>query len=198
MIPSINPDVSGKRGSWMVAVGLFALGSTVSAAVLGAALGTVGSIVKPILPSKAAWTLAAASAFGYALHELSIFRLPRPQRRRQVPSGWRVRYHPWTAALLYGTALGPGILHYIEASTYYLVLSWAFLVGDPILSALLMGVFGFSQALPHLLAGWRVDSPEASYRTGDRVLSYRALAHRVNGIGLSTAAVLTLFGTFLR
>ncbi|HEY6189135.1 MAG TPA: sulfite exporter TauE/SafE family protein [Pyrinomonadaceae bacterium] len=190
MIGTISPVVYGsrKRSKWIVAVALYAAGAGASSFMLGAAAGILGSGLGMVVPARARLLVLSALAFAYALYELSLIPLPKPQRRWQVPARWRVHFHPWMASTLYGIVLGFGVLNYISVTTFHITLAWAFLAGDPLRSGLIMSVYGAAQALPILIAGWRVETWDDASTAAVNSLEFRGAIHFVNGAALLIAA----------
>jgi sulfite exporter TauE/SafE len=196
MIGTITPVVyrDRKRARWTLAVLLYALGAAMSAAAVGAFLGALGAKLRFLGPDRGGWLLLAGIALLYSLHEMDLALLPRPQRKWQVPSGWRARFHPWHVAFLYGLLLGPGFLTYISVSTYYVVLIGVIGLGTPWASALVLGLYGVSEALGLFIVGWRIRSSDDAYRVGTGLFSHRRLAHQVNGLALALSAAAVAVG----
>lgn len=194
MIGTINPVVYRvrKRMQWLLELSCYVVGSTASACALGAMLGWVGSGLRRFAPVSALTVLLLLVTAAYGLHELGVIRMPRPQRRWQVPAQWRVFYPPKATAFLYGCLLGLGFLTYVPVATLYVVFLWAVVGGNAFHSAVAMAVFGAAQAVPLLVAGWRVETADDAYRVGVRTLGYRGRVHAANGVALCAAAVMFL------
>jgi cytochrome c biogenesis protein CcdA len=192
MIPAISPDVfrdqpDYRRLKWGVSVILYALASMVTAALVGAIIGSLGSLA-PVGRTASAVIFAMCALF-YGMHELGLIRIRHPQLGWQAPSGWR-RFHPWVTAICYGAYLGLGVLHYTFVTSFLVVVVWAFLVGDPLLSAATMAAFGLGQALPIFVISGRVSSPDRAYEIGCGVHQYREAVRLINGITMVAASVL--------
>lgn len=198
MISSITPVVYGshRRLKWLVAVALYSLSAALGGALTGAGVASLGFFVRRSWTphNGELWLCFSLLALFYALHEARLWRLPLPQRARQVPSGWRVKYHPWASATLYGLFLGVGVLTRIPFSTFHLFLLWSFFVGDPTLVTPVACLFGLCQGLPLLITGWRIDSADDAYRIGLRSWSLRPLVRSFNGAVLAGVAGLSLIG----
>jgi cytochrome c biogenesis protein CcdA len=188
MVGTINPVVYRvrPRRNWLVSTAVFSAASGVSAAVVGAALGLIGAL----LPSRTEFELMliAVVAAAYACHEFGWIRLPAPQRRRQVPSGWRVGLNPFASAALYGAALGPGLATYVFSSAYYVLLLLVVTSRSTSLGALVMFVYGFSKGLPILVANWKVCDPAEAYRIGVGIARSERHAHAFCGAALLMVA----------
>jgi hypothetical protein len=202
MIPSITPVVYGshRKPKWLVAILLFSLCASLGSAAVGAAVALLGTGVRLALgvSAVAGWLGFGVVALLYSLHELKLLRLPRPQRNWQVPSGWRVKLHPWLTAGLYGLLLGFGVLTRISVSTFYLFLLWALLVGDIRQVIPVAAIFGAAQGLPLFIAGWKVDSCDDAYRIGSRSWSLRPLVHKVNSGVLAATSICCFVAVFTR
>jgi hypothetical protein len=146
MVETITPVVHGTRRKYASAVGLHAIGSTLSAGALGVVLGGAGAALG--LEWNAAG-IAIIALFGtiYAGREAFGWPVPLPQLRRQVPEWWRTFFSPKTAAALYGLGLGAGFFTYLSFGTFAAVAAAAFTSGDPVLGAALCAPFGAARGL---------------------------------------------------
>ena len=105
MLASIHPLGERARDrSWGVTVGAYLLGSTLAAALLGAALGGIGDAL-PLTPGATAAGVLAAGALALAA-DLGAFRLPTIHR--QVDKDWLDRYRGWVVGVGFGFQLGLG------------------------------------------------------------------------------------------
>ena len=190
MVETISPVVHGGRNrSYWTAIALHTFGATLSAALLGAALGGLGWLLG------APWgdwgyLLIAAVAFLYFAREAFNLPIPLPQLRRQVPDWWRTYFSPPVAALLYGFGLGVAFLTYVSFGTLAVVSVAVIATANPLVGALCFAVFGLARSLPLVALSTGQTSME---RLED--LSSRRLPHNVNGAAiviLGAAAVLAL------
>jgi hypothetical protein len=189
MVGTITPVVYGnRRVRWLLGVGCYGLGAVLAGTALGAGAGLAGLLLRTVLAPDVVSASVAAAAQAYALHELGLIRLPRPQRRWQVPAHWRVTLHPWLTCFLYGLILGAGVLTYISGSSFYIAVAWATALSDPAAGAVVLAVYGSAQAVAILLAGWNITSCDAAFRRGLAVVGYRPSMHLANGVALSGAA----------
>jgi hypothetical protein len=167
---------------------LWIVGHAAGGAVIGALLGWAGSH----LSGPAQWAGLGALCLLcliWALAELRLVSVPMPQWRRQVPRTWLGRL-PWDiVALGYGVQLGSGIATRIKVTTIYAALACALLAGSASAGAAVMAVFGIIRALPALLAGPAVASPERSRRMAARVDAYAAAVTGVNAAALIGAGI---------
>jgi hypothetical protein len=144
MVETITPVVHGGRARWARAVVLHALGATVTAVLFGAALGAVGSRLGAPW-GRAGAIVVAGLALVYALGELPRASVAVPQLRRQVPDWWRTYFGTSVAAFLYGAGLGVGFLTFLTHGTLVVVAAAALAIGDPLVGAVVVGVFGLAR-----------------------------------------------------
>ena len=170
MLASITPlGQRGRGASWTRTVTGYIVASVVGGAVMGAALGALGSVL-PGLDSTAAVVLVAALAVLAAVSEL---RGPPPSWRRQVDEGWLTSYRDWVCGIGFGFQLGFGAVTIATSASLYLTWLLELLVASPGVSALIGAVFGIARALP-ILGNRNVIDPETlrrSHRRWQRALS---------------------------
>jgi len=144
MVETITPVVHGGRARWIRAVVLHVAGSTLTAAVFGAALGAIGSLLGA--PWRRAGAIGVAIvALVYAIGEVPRLSVAVPQLRRQVPDWWRTYFGPSIASFLYGAGLGVGFLTFLAHGTLVVVASAAIAIGDPRWGAVVVGSFGLAR-----------------------------------------------------
>jgi len=189
MVETIAPVVYGRRRSYYFAVALHAFFATVTAAVLGLVLGTVGAALGAPWDG-AGWIVAAAIAAVYTLRELMRLPVPLFDRRRQVPEWWRTFYPRYVAASLYGAGLGIGFLTFLSFGTFVVVIAIALLAGDPLIGMLMVAPFGLARGLSVLVSASTTDEEgplELVTKLGHPA-RVRAVK-RLNGIACATVAV---------
>jgi hypothetical protein len=147
MVETIAPVVHGRsRGRYWLSVFTHALGAAAAAAIVGAALGGIGYVLRaPWGPAGAVFVGAVALA--YAGREAAGLPVPLIDRRRQVPEWWRTFFSPPVAAFLYGVGLGSGFGTFLTFGTFIAVAGAALATGSPVLGALLCAPFGLARAL---------------------------------------------------
>jgi hypothetical protein len=146
MAETISPVVHGGRNrSYWKAITAHLIGAALASALVGALLGSIGSIFD-LSWSSAGLALVAILAAVYALGELTGLKLPLPHRRGQVPEWWRNYFEPTTTAFLYGAGLGVGFATHVRSGLLLIVAVVAFLGGSPVLGALLLTPFGIARA----------------------------------------------------
>ena len=152
MVETISPVVYGdKRFRYRLALSMHVVAATMSAAVVGAAAGALGLLLR------APWgatglIVVAGAAVVYSLREVTGIPVPVPDRHKQVPLWWRTFYSPPVAGILYGFGLGVGYLTYLSFGTYFVVTIAAGASGDPIVGAALTAPFGLARGLSVALA----------------------------------------------
>ena len=151
MVETITPVVYGGRARWAMALLLHVAGASATAALFGAGLGVLGSLLGAPY-GRAGWVLVAAIAIAYPIGELMRRPLPVPQLRRQVPDWWRTFFPAPLASALYGAGLGVGFLTYLGHGTLVAVSVLAFSTGRPLAGALIVGPFGLARGLSVLRA----------------------------------------------
>ena len=151
MVQTITPVVHGGRARWGLSIGAHAVGATLSAAALGAALGGVGAVLGAPWGSFGV-AVVAVIALAFAGRELLGLRVPLPNLQRQVPDWWRTFFSPVIASFLYGLGLGVGFLTYLSFGTLVAVAAIAIASGSSLLGAVLLGSFGLARGLSVLVS----------------------------------------------
>jgi len=192
MVETITPVVHGGRARWIRAVVLHVAGATLTAAVFGAALGAIGSLLG------APWGRAGAIgvavvALVYAIGEHQRLSVAVPQLRRQVPDWWRTYFGPSFASFLYGAGLGVGFLTFLAHGTLVVVAAAAIAIGDPAWGAVVLGSFGLARGAA-IVVSRSITTEEEGAAVLDRLVARsEALRRNVNGLVLVTLAVVAAF-----
>lgn len=192
MAGTILPIVYGERqaGKKSMALWVYTAGSVAGAAALGGLLGFVGSALPQEVSGYRMGTVALVVtgllSLIYGAHELELLRAFAPQCRWQVPQQWSTSLPKNLCSLLYGAGLGVGVATRIQVGTFYPVLFWALLVGNPILSSLCMAVYGLGRAVPLLLMAWALTDHEENFRFSLVLHRYKPIIHFVNGLALGS------------
>jgi hypothetical protein len=162
---------------------------------LGAGLGAMGMLL-PTRYQAAGVALLSILCLLWALRELQLIKLPMPQWQRQVQQHWLGRL-PWNLlAVGFGVQLGCAVATRIKTAITYAALCAALLVGSPIRGAIIMGTFGLARALPALIAGPLVASPERSMRCAVHLDRYSTIVARAMAGILMLAAVGSAWGVW--
>jgi hypothetical protein len=205
MVGTILPVVYGARARGRAATAhwLHLAGSALAAAMFGSLLGWLGSSLSPtgvLGDPRIPYVAICAIAAIYVLRELRLLSIPGPELSRQVPAAWRFRFGPDMMSFLYGAGLGAGVLTHIWVSSFYIVVLWVFLVGDPWLGFATLGAFGIARAAPIVWLAIRLSDVEAAYRLSRDLETWTDAVHLVDGLVLavSAGAFLALSVLFLR
>lgn len=151
MLSSIHPlGERGKQNRFGLTAGAFVVGATIGGLVTGAVAGVVGLPLDLALSDDAAVVLVAVVALATAVAEARGTRLPSVPR--QVNEDWLTTYRGWVYGVGFGFQLGAGVLTYITSAAVYLAVASAILVGHPLGSLAIMGVFGLARGLSILPA----------------------------------------------
>jgi hypothetical protein len=190
MAQTITPVGHGGRGSgWAASVALHAGGATLTAGLLGAALGGLGLLLGAPwgLPGAAAVAVVAAL---YAGRELTGLPVPLPDARRQVPEWWRTQFAPGPASFLYGLGLGVGFATHLRHGTLVAAAAAVVASGEPVLGALVLAPFGLARAATVLVARGATDPPRL-HRLSERLerLGLSPVARWANGAALLVLAL---------
>jgi hypothetical protein len=194
MLASISPLGERARGNrWSRTAAWYVAGSLAGGALLGAACGAIGALLRvTVAPSATALAvLVLASAGTATVMELGILGARVPSNHRQVDEDWLGKYRPWVYAGGFGLQLGLGVATIVTTATVYLVIVLAVLSGS-VSTALLVGAtFGLARALPIVVVR-DVSDPGALRQVLRRVQSRAAVARRVALGALVGLAVLAL------
>lgn len=160
MIATIGSLVqeTSTRLRWLLAVALYSVACTTTAALSGALLGGIGFVARSVASQlfQIHATTANASlvsamigvvAVAYALSDLGYFRMPRPAVWFAVPVTWWRWWKPYGASLAYGAALGVGVTTRIPFGAFYVLCLWCVAQGNVVSGAVVMGLYGLARAL---------------------------------------------------
>jgi len=163
MLASITPlGQRGRGASWTRTVASYLVASAAGGAIMGAALGGVGSVL-PGIGSHAAVLVVATLALLAAVSDL---RGRPPSWHRQVDEAWLTRYRDWVCGLGFGFQLGVGAVTIVTSASLYLTWLLEVLVASPVKGMAVGLVFGVMRALPLLSTRHIVDA--AALRSSHR------------------------------
>jgi hypothetical protein len=176
MLSSITPLGERTRGNiWSRAVIAFVLASALAGILVGAVLGSLGSLLHP-QPRLALVILGAVSAAGLLL-DVGWPKLRLPTIRRQVNRLWMEQYRDWVYGAGYGLQLGAGLGTIVSTSAVYSALVAGMLVAEPRAGALVGGVFGLVRGMT-ILAGAVASDADRLMALHRRLERGRAYWHR--------------------
>jgi len=186
---------------WLLSASLYTIACLSTAMLLGFVLGTLGYFLQgwfdhtifvyAALPH-AELALIGLLAVAYAVSDIGLLRLPRPTLRQAVPITWWRWWKPYGAALVYGAALGIGVMTRIPFGAFYVLCAWCVVKGDAAYGAVLMGTYGAARALMIFPASWGLychRSAIAAWLSGPLFNLWRAQ--------WILAVVLVIFGTLI-
>ncbi len=157
----------------------YIVSGTVSAAVIGALLGMLGSLVSD--DTRAAISaLGASVAIIVGLLEAAGRQVPLPQMDRETPYRW-LRPGPIQWALRNGTALGIGARSRLGFWLWYVIPVGAFVSGEPLIGAVGFGLYGMTRTSS--ARGIAVLDAHFNIST-ERLLRFSLEARRVTAIQL--------------
>ena len=183
MLSSIHPLGERSRNNrWAVTMAAFTLGTVVTAALIGATLGALGSSLDvPTIVVGIAIALAGL---------LDLMGVGAFGPKRQVNERWIDTYRGVIYGGGFGTQLGSGISTFVVTWGVYAVFFLEFSSGSGVRGAAIGATFGLARALRPLGSGW-VDRPS-------RLTSlHRRLAGLARPMHLANVAILVSVGVVL-
>jgi sulfite exporter TauE/SafE len=191
MLSSITPLGERGRGRrWATTAAAYLSGSVAGAAVLGTALGALGSLLPAsIRPGRpAGWVAIAIAAALGLVFELRLGGLALPTIRRQVNENWIARYRGGVVGFGFGVQLGLGVVTIVTTALVYLTWVVAALSGSAMAGMAIGATFGLARALP-VLAVRRADSFAELAAVHRRVARLAAPMHTAALAFIATLAV---------
>lgn len=189
MLGSMTPLGERSRNqTWWVTWAFYVLGATSAGAAIGAALAALGHLVLAsfgVSNGMRAIVLAAVVVAGL-LVDFGAFGLRLPTIHRQVRQDWLYAFRGWVYGLGFGAQLGVGAVTIVNTSAIYATLAAAFLTGDLLWGAVVVGTFGLLRALP-IVSVARVDDEHSFLRVQPTLAR---LERRAQGITLAIQVVL--------
>ena len=207
MLTSISPLGERARGNtWTVTVAWFTLGATGGGALLGALLGSLGSVaagggvaasggVADDTAGNAAgmWRLAvlAVAAAGAAVWDLSGRRFPG---RRQVNEDWLPSFRSWIYGIGFGAQLGFAVATVVSTALVPVFMLAALLTSSTADGLMIGAVFGATRGMSVVInRGVRtVDDLRNLHRSLDLAANRARRIAAASSVGLSAVAVSSL------
>jgi hypothetical protein len=131
--------------SWKSKAAVYTLASVAAGLVAGAALGIVGGLL-PLHIRLAVGSILAIAAIAVGSLELFGRRMQPLQFDCETPQRW-INKGAWRWATRNGLTLGFGATSRIGFWLWYVIPLGAFLMGDPLASAVIYGTYGLVRAL---------------------------------------------------
>ena len=191
MLESITPLGERGRGSrWGVTVGFFVFGSVAAGALLGAALGAIGSVSSAAIgpTDRRLVVLAGLAALG-SLWDVGAVPFTLPGIHRQVNEQWLFDFRGWYYGLGFGFQLGLGVVTIVTTAAIYLSLVTALLSGSVLGGMAVGSAFGLARSAT-ILGAARVDSPVRLAELGRWLERWDAASARSTALVLLGVAVL--------
>jgi hypothetical protein len=170
---------------WWGKAAVFGFASTSSGVVIGSLLGLVGATIGSEIRVAAATAAAIGGVFlslmGLSGHQLKVLEIGR-----ETPQQW-LEHGPIYWAIVNGAALGIGGTSRIGFWLWYAIPVGALLLGHPLLSAVVFGVYGAARGFaawvglaldnPHRdIAGWLIGRYKVAHTLGMRYLLSMSVA----------------------
>lgn len=188
MLSSIHPlGERTRHNNWLVTVAAFAIGSTVTAALIGAGLGGLGNLLLGDFSTVAILTLMAVVAV--TAGGLDAFGVPVPGPERQVNEHWIGAYRGWVYGGAFGVQLGAGLLTYVVTWGVYATLASELISASPLSGAVIGATFGLGRSIALFMAGW-VDRASRLSAFHERMADLGAPVRRLGGVVPILAGVL--------
>ncbi len=147
MLASIHPLGERARGQrFSVTVVALTVGSIGGAAIFGALLGSLGSLVGGPGTVATRAVIVAIAATIAALVDGRARRLP--PLHRQVNEDWLTQYRGWVYGLGFGAQLGVGVLTIVTTAAVYLTWIAAAMTASPLRGLLAGASFGLARSAP--------------------------------------------------
>lgn len=187
MLSSIHPlGERAKNNRFVITATLFVVGSVSGGLATGAVVGGVGLVVDALVSTTSAVAIASVVLLAAAVAEWRGSALPC--LHRQVDEEWLTRYRGWVYGVGFGFQLGAGVLTHITSAALYAALSAALLVGSPVGSVAIMGLFGLARGLS-IVPARRLTDPEQLRSFFRRLHATAPLARRASWLTLAALAI---------
>jgi hypothetical protein len=188
MLSSIHPlGERGRNNGFGTIAMIYVVASMMGGALVGTALGVVGSVAfNAATPSSAAvaGAVVAVCLAGLAF-DLGLGGLSLPSWHRQVNEDWLSTYRGWVYASGFGFQLGMGLVTIVTSALVYVTFALALLSGS-VVGGLVVGVaFGLARGLT-IFAVARVHEADQLRQTHRRL---QAAAPAMRRVATSTLAV---------
>ena len=195
MLSSIHPLGERTRNNrWLITVASFTAGSIAAAALVGAALGGLGSVLPMSLSPDA--TLIAMGVVAVAAGFLDASGAPVPGPERQVNEHWIGSFRGWVYGGAFGVQLGTGVSTFVVTWGVYATFLLEMLTASPSLGALIGAVFGAGRSIGLFLAA-RVDRASRLTSFHSRMATLGPPVRLVAEYGAVAIGLFSVFGVML-
>jgi hypothetical protein len=202
MVGTIIPMVYGERiggGRDYTALALYVSATLAGGVLTGLVLGYVGQIVVQLFGHPWRPLMLVGVSFASFLSsgcELNVWRFPLPQSHWQVPRHWQIQVGRRVAVVAYGTILGSGVFTKISSASFYLVLIWPVLLGDPTAGAAGFIGFAIGRVTPVVAMALSATSAETAWRWVPLLDGCRPAMIALNAVAMAACGGL-IFGIAL-
>ncbi len=156
MLSSIHPlGERARHNRWGITATAFAIGSMVTAGVIGGLLGGAGALIVGA-PSPVTLVILGAAVLAAGALDLAGAHAPGPHR--QVNERWIGVYRGWVYGLGFGAQLGAGMATYVVTWAVWVVFAAEVMSGSAAAGAVIGLAFGAGRAIPVLAGRW-IDRP---------------------------------------
>ncbi|MPZ52149.1 MAG: hypothetical protein GEU79_05360 [Acidimicrobiia bacterium] len=191
IVTTVHPLAEDARGrSWAPTALTFTLATIITASVLGAALGGVGSLL-PISEDVSLFIVAGFLLTGGALDLLGR----PPSTTRQLNENWLTTYRGWVIGAGYGAQLGSGFATVVPSWTGYALVPMLLLSGDVLSGAALGIAFGLGRVLAVAPAALIRDR-SALLAVPDRWVGAEPVIAMVTSVAVAVIGLIALTGSF--
>ena len=195
MLSSIHPLGERTRNNrWLITVAAFTAGSTAAGAVIGAALGGLGSVLPLSLSPDATLIAMGVVAVTAGLLDASGARVPGPER--QVNEHWIGTFRGWVYGGAFGVQLGTGVTTFVVTWGVYATFLLETLSASPLLGLLIGAVFGAGRSVGLYLAA-RVDRASRLTSFHSRMATFGPPVRLIAGYGAVAIGVFSVLGVML-
>ena len=199
MLASINPLGERGRGTTFGrTLTWYLIGSVAGGALVGAALGLLGSALYDLLePSRTAIALAVATVcVAGLLFDLGLAGARVPTLHRQVNENWLATYRGWVYGLGFGFQLGLGFATVMTTAAIFVMFALEVLTGT-VLGGVAVGIaFGLGRTLP-LVFMYSVHEPTQLREMLRKAQSLARPAERLTRVAIAALAVAGLIAVAL-
>lgn len=139
--------VARRKERWLESVIGYTLAGTLSSAVIGFAISSVGSIFLPASRGVLPLACGCGVAVLAIVRDNGFLRMPLPQVRRQTSGMWAKRFGARTAAVLWGLDLGVTFTTWVTFSGIWVIAVIAFTSATPAVGVSLFLAYWLGRAL---------------------------------------------------
>jgi predicted permease len=133
---------------WLRSVLAYTVAGCVSATLMGITLGVIGDLLGGRAAGGIQFYLVAIFGVSLAAREWGVISFRLPEHRRQTEKFWVHEFGFVMASAMWGLHIGLGFATRVTYGGFWLLVTVALVLGDPLYSAVLMLVYWLGRALP--------------------------------------------------